>query len=144
MICRLSKTVSYTGKIITHKSQIIIKMNWYIAKLVYQIIYGSGLFEAQFSEQLRLVQATDEVHAFTKAQRLGHKEENTLYHETEALVQWKFIDVCELILLTEMADGAEISSQTSEPACAKDYLKNIKRQSSQLLADSCNKCFHQN
>ena len=50
-------------------------MNWYIAKLVYQVIYGNGLFDAQFSEQLRLIQATDEVHAFTKAQLIGHKEE---------------------------------------------------------------------
>ena len=119
-------------------------MNWYIAKLVYQIIYGDGIYTAQFSEQLRLVEATDEVHAFTKAQLIGHKEENTLYKETEALVRWKFIDVCELIPISEMADGAEILSQVSEPACAKVHLRNIKRQASQLLADSCTKCFHQN
>ncbi len=119
-------------------------MNWYIAKLVYQVVYGNGLYNAQFSEQLRLVEATDEVHAFTKAQLLGHKEESTLYDETEALLQWKFIDVCELILLSEMADGAEVASQMNEPACAKAYLKNIKRQASQLLAESCNNCFQQN
>ncbi len=119
-------------------------MNWYIAKLVYQVIYGNGLYDAQFSEQLRLVEATDEVHAFTKAQLLGHKEENTFYKETEALVQWKFIDVCELILINELADGAEILSQINEPSCTKAHLKTIKRQASQLLADSCNKCFHQN
>ena len=119
-------------------------MNWYIAKLVYQVIYGNGMFDAQFSEQLRLVEATDEVHAFTKAQQLGHKEENTFYHETEALVRWKFIDVCELILINELADGAEILSRISEPPNAKVYLKVVQRQASQLLADSCNKCFHQN
>ncbi len=119
-------------------------MNWYIAKLVYQVIYGNGLFDGQFSEQFRLIQATDEVHAFTKAQLIGHKEENTLRHETEALVQWKFINVCELIAMNEMADGAEILSHTSEPQNAKVYVKVIQRQASQLLADSCTKCFHEN
>lgn len=119
-------------------------MNWYIAKLVYQVIYGDGFYKAQFSEQLRLIEATDEVHAFTKAQLMGHKKENILYKETEALIQWKFIDVCELILINEMADGAEILSQINEPVCAKTHLKHIKRQASQLLADSCTKCFHQN
>lgn len=119
-------------------------MNWYIAKLIYQVIYGNGLFDAQFSEQLRLVQATDEVHAFTKAQLLGHKEENTFYQQMEALVQWKFIDVCELTGINDLSDGAEILSCTSEPPNPKLYIKVIQRQASQLLSDSCNKCFHQN
>lgn len=119
-------------------------MNWYIAKLVYQVIYGNGYYDAQFNEQLRLVEATDDVHAFTKAQLLGHKEENTLYQETEALVQWKFIDVCELIQLSDMADGAEVLSHISEPPNMKLYIKTVQRQSSQLLAESCNKCFQQN
>ena len=119
-------------------------MNWYIVKLVYQVIYGNGLFTAQFSEQLRLVQATDDVHAFTKAQSLGHKEESTFCHKAEPLVQWRFIDVCELTEITEMADGADILSQTLEPENPKVYLRMIRRQASQLLADSCNKCFQQN
>lgn len=119
-------------------------MNWYLAKLIYQIVYGDGFYNAQFNEQVRLIEATDEVHAFTKAQLLGHKEESILFTENEALIQWKFIDVCELIAIGEMNDGAEIISQISEPSCAKAYLKNVKRQSSQLLEDSCNKCFQQN
>ncbi len=119
-------------------------MNWYLAKLVYQIIYGDGFYNAQFSEQLRLVEAVDEVHAFTKAQLLGHKEESTLLDENNALVQWKFIDVCELIMIDSMADGAEVMSQINEPACTKEYIKTIKRQASQLLSDSCTKCFQQN
>ena len=119
-------------------------MNWYLAKLVYQIVYGNGLYSAQFSEQLRLVEAADDVHAFTKAQQIGHKEENVLCVETDALIQWKFIDVCELIELKDTADGAEVLSQVSEPANAKLYLKTVQRQASQLLADSCTKCFHQN
>ncbi len=119
-------------------------MNCYIAKLVYQVIYGNDLFAAQFSEQLRLIEAADDVHAFTKAQQIGHKEENTLFGENEVLIRWKFIDVCELILINDTADGAEILSYICEPPDACAYKKNIQRQASQLLADSCNKCFHQN
>lgn len=119
-------------------------MNWYLAKLIYQIVYGDGFYNAQFSEQLRLVEAVDEVHAFTKAQLLGHKEESTLLNETGALIQWKFIDVCELIVIDSMTDGAEVMSQISEPSCAKTYIKTVKRQASQLLSDSCTKCFQQN
>lgn len=119
-------------------------MNWYLAKLVYQIIYGNGLYDAQFSEQLRLIEATDDVHAFTKAQLLGHKEESTLCHETDMLIQWKFINVCELTVLKDIADGAEVMSQLIEPSNAKLYVKTTQRQASQLLADSCSKCFHQN
>jgi len=119
-------------------------MNWYIAKLVYQVIYGEGLCESQFTEQLRLVEATDDVHAFTKAQLMGHREENTFYQETKALVQWKFIDVCELIVLDALADGVELASQITEQVNTKVYIKSIQRKSSQLLAESCTKCFQQN
>ena len=117
-------------------------MNWYIAKLVYQVIYGNGIFDAQFCEQLRLVEASDELHAFTRAQLLGHTEETVLYSQNEALVQWKFINVCELILLNDLADGAEIQSQLTEPGHAKAFIKTVQRQASQLLEESCNKCLY--
>ena len=48
-------------------------MEWYLAKLVYRIICGTGNHIAQFDEQLRLVQGEDELHAFNKAQLIGEK-----------------------------------------------------------------------
>ncbi len=119
-------------------------MNWYVAKLVYRIIYGDGISDSQFSEQLRLVKAVDEVHAFTKAQQIGHREEQGLYSENSPLIQWRFIDVCELMLLSELADGAEIVSTICMADNPDHYLKTVRRRSSQLLAESCDKCFHQN
>lgn len=119
-------------------------MKCFIAKLVYRIVYGDSITATQFSEQLRLVFATDSLHAFTKAQQLGHKEEHVFAKDNLPLVQWSFIDVCELIQVNEMADGAELLSLITEPPDAKVYVKQIHRLSSQLLADSCNKCFQQN
>ena len=38
-------------------------MNWYLTKIVYQIICGEGNHTAQFDEQLRLIAADDEQRA---------------------------------------------------------------------------------
>jgi hypothetical protein len=49
-------------------------MKWYLAKLVYRIICGEGAHTPQFDEQLRLVCAEDDLHAFQKARATGHLE----------------------------------------------------------------------
>src|ERR1051326_2143892 len=51
-------------------------MNWYLAKIVYRIVCGDGNHTPQFDEQLRLIQASDELHAFQKARRLGEREQD--------------------------------------------------------------------
>jgi hypothetical protein len=35
-------------------------MNWYVAKLVFRVISGNGDHNAQFDEQLRLINADNE------------------------------------------------------------------------------------
>ena len=45
-------------------------MNWYLAKMVYRIICGDGNHTPQFDEQLRLIKAQDEFHAFQKIVKL--------------------------------------------------------------------------
>ena len=42
-------------------------MNWYLSKIVYQIICDQGLHRPQFDEQLRLIYAEDDLHAFQSA-----------------------------------------------------------------------------
>ncbi|HEV3251858.1 MAG TPA: DUF4288 domain-containing protein, partial [Puia sp.] len=42
-------------------------MNWYLAKIVFRIICGEGQHIPQFDEQLRLIEAGNEVEAFEKA-----------------------------------------------------------------------------
>lgn len=119
-------------------------MNWYLAKLIYQVICGEGDHTPQFDEQLRLVNAEDELHAFTKAQLIGHREQDTFYNCKDKLVQWKFIDVCELYKLDGLIDGAEIYSRITEQDDAKSFTKIVTRKASVLLAEASSKCLQKN
>jgi Domain of unknown function (DUF4288) len=106
-------------------------MKWYLAKLVYQIICGEGCHIAQFDEQLRLICAEDDLHAFNKARLVGDSEACVEY--MVRLVRWKFIDVSELYLLQNMTDGAEIYSRITEQDDANLYANNIRKKATLLL-----------
>ena len=108
-------------------------MKWFLAKLVFRIVCGSGNHTPQFDEQLRLIYAEDELHAFHKARLLGEGE--GIQHEMESLVNvtWKFIDVTELHLLACDTDGAEIYSVIKEEPDANLYIRSIQKSATQLL-----------
>jgi len=108
-------------------------MNWYLAKLVFRIVCGQGNHTPQFDEQLRLISADDELHAFHKARLLG--EGDCIFNEPESTntSQWKFIDVAELHLLTDFSDGAEVWSAIREEPDADLYIRSIKKTATQLL-----------
>jgi hypothetical protein len=111
-------------------------MKWYLAKIVYRIICGEGDHKPQFDEQLRLIHAEDDFHAFQKARTIGHLEEDTFLNNSQKLVHWKFIDVSELHALNELTDGAEIYSRICEEDDADDYIKIIHKRSAHLLENS--------
>ena len=111
-------------------------MNWYLVKLVYQIICGDGAHTAQFDEQLRIIEATDDMHALAKAQLLGHREQETFYNNQEKLVQWKFIDVSELHKIDSFFDGAELYSRINEQDNASTYISMVQMKASYLLSQS--------
>ena len=111
-------------------------MKWYLAKLVYRIICGEGNHKPQFDEQLRLIYAVDDLHAFQKARTTGHREEDTFLNNSQKLVHWKFIDVPELYELNELTDGAEIYSRICEEEDADDYIKLIQKRAEHLLENS--------
>jgi hypothetical protein len=104
------------------KSQI---MNWYLTKIVYQIICGEGLHRPQFDEQLRLIQAGVQQEAFEKAMEIGYKEEDTFRNARNEVVQWKFIGVPEVHLLANLADGAELYSRITETEDADIYVNAV-------------------
>ncbi len=106
-------------------------MKWYLAKLIFRIICGDGSHTAQFDEQLRLIHAEDDLHAFNKARLIGEREACSEYFIRE--VQWKFIDVSELHLLHQLADGAEIYARISEEADAALYIRTIKKRGADLF-----------
>jgi Domain of unknown function (DUF4288) len=106
-------------------------MKWYLSKLVFRVIYISGSHTAQFDEQLRLIYAEDEFHAFQKARTIGDREcMNTTMHNG---IEWKFIDVSEIYPLVNMADGAEVFSVITEESDADLYIQNTQKRALQLL-----------
>ena len=117
-------------------------MKWYLAKLVYQVICGGGNHTPQFDEQLRLIYAEDELHAFNKARLIGDREA-CLEHIIRE-VQWKFIDVSELLLLHQLADGAEIYSRVNEEADANLYIRTIKMRAENLFQEGIREFTHLN
>ncbi len=111
-------------------------MKWYLAKLVYRIVFSNGDHRPQFDEQLRLISAEDDLHAFHKARLVG---ENEQIDEITQIVKWKFIDVSELHLLSEMTDGAEIYSRVTEEDNAEKYINLTQKRASQLLQTGLHK-----
>ncbi len=111
-------------------------MEWYIAKIVFQIICGNGDHTPQFDEQLRLVAAVDKQEAFSKATHTGKKEEETFYNRKEQLVQWQFINVSELYRLGELIDGAELFSHIEEKDNAAQYIRIINEKAESILSSS--------
>lgn len=97
-------------------------MNWYVAKIVFRIISGEGNHNAQFDEQLRLIQADNDKQAFEKASRLGKICQDNFTNNQKQTVQWQFIDVPEVNQLSELADGTELYYQINEPADANLYM----------------------
>ena len=108
-------------------------MNWYLAKIVYQIICGDGDHTAQFDEQLRLISAVDKLQAFYKARRIGKDEEDNFLNHLNKPVVWKFIDVAEIYSLDKLVDGAEMCSKISEEDDADVYIRTIKVRATDLL-----------
>jgi hypothetical protein len=109
-------------------------MNWYLAKLVYQFICGTGMHSAQFNEQLRLIVAEDGLHAFYKARLIGERE--TLDITNDGMnIKWKFIDVVEILPVDNLSDGAELWSFMIEDVNAEQYIRATKQKAISLLQE---------
>jgi hypothetical protein len=116
-------------------------MNWYVTKIIYQIICGSGAHTPQFDEQIRLVTAPDEATALAKAYEIGYSEEEAFYNDKQELVQWKFMHVTELYCLNKPVDGAEIYSRISEAEDAPAYLHHLELKAAALKERTSEACF---
>jgi hypothetical protein len=107
-------------------------MNWYLAKLVYQVICGDGDHTPQFDEQLRLIAAKTEEEAFYKSRNIGRMEQESFLNDRQRLVKWSFVDVCELYQLNELIDGAELYSRIQETDNADNYIDIIRRKAGNI------------
>lgn len=117
-------------------------MEWYLAKLVYRIIYGHGDHTAQFDEQLRLIRAEDFLHAYQKAQLVGEKEQDCFRNQADQPVNWKFINVTELHALEAPTDGAEVYSRVYEEEDG-DRHQQLVQVKSRYLSEYCTEQFLQ-
>lgn len=107
-------------------------MNWYLAKLVYQIKVGQFEPCPQFEEQLRLLQADSKKAALQKARTIAEAEQFSFSNQHEQLVQWNFVNVCEILLISEWVDGAEVYSSINEVSSAESFIALVNDKSNAL------------
>ncbi|HXR84863.1 MAG TPA: DUF4288 domain-containing protein [Hanamia sp.] len=119
-------------------------MKWYLAKIVYRIVCGDGNHTPQFDEQLRLIEAEDDMHAFQKARIMGDTEEDHFLNNELKPVHWKFIDVAELHPLDNLIDGIELYSKICEEEDAEAYIKSVSKRANYLHGNCLQKTFQMN
>lgn len=108
-------------------------MNWYITKIVFQVIFAGRETVAEFDEQLRVIAAASKEEAFQKARQIGIAEEESIVNvNNNRLIHWKFIDVSSLYQLKELLDGAEICSATQQPDCAASYIAMVHKKAAHI------------
>jgi len=103
----------------------ILFMNWYIAKLVFNISPEEGSVKPQFDEQLRLIEADSTEQALLKARVIGLSEEDSFFNDKMKKVKWEFINVAELLPLKKIEDGIEVYSRIHETEEAQPYINYV-------------------
>ncbi|GAB1446898.1 hypothetical protein MASR2M41_27180 [Flammeovirgaceae bacterium] len=101
-------------------------MNWYIAKVVFNIVTGTGDHKAQFDEQYRLIKADTLEEALYKAEQVGFNEEELLINIKQEIVRWDFVGVTELYPFNDLRDGMELFSAINEEEDRGSYLEVVK------------------
>lgn len=107
-------------------------MNWYLAKLVFQILRKDSNGVPQFDEQLRLIRADEVGWAIEKARVLGWLEQTKEKHKG-CLLEWQFVEVADICKVEALEDGAQLSSCTIEPENAHQYIEMAKCNSTKSL-----------
>ncbi len=108
-------------------------MNWYLAKLVYQVVSGAGNHAPQFDEQWRLIAADEIDWAREKAFILGQIDGFDFLNTRNEKVQWKFVNVVDVCELSALEDGAQLYSVTEEPADVNSYLEVVEAKAKRIL-----------
>jgi Domain of unknown function (DUF4288) len=114
-------------------------MNWYLAKIVFQIITEKEYSKGQFDEQLRLIKADDHDEAIEKATTIGEKEQELFYNQRNKPVRWQFVGVAELLLLDTLRDGMEVYSRTEENPEPEKFIQLIQKKEENLRQQSVSK-----
>lgn len=110
-------------------------MNWYLAKMIFNIRIGDGN-NTQFDEQTRIIHAANAESALFKARAIGKKHEESFVNSENNLVEWKFIDVTEVFALNEIKDGEELYSTTHETENSDSFIRFVHDRSMLIQAKS--------
>lgn len=111
-------------------------MNWFLVKIIFQIVCGEGKHTAQFEEQLRLIQATDAYDAMQKAKAIGLEEQQSFINHQQQPVEWKLVAVTDIYPFNTDMDGAEIFSRISEVEQASAFIHTMRLRA----ADAAKRC----
>lgn len=114
-------------------------MNWYLVKLVFQVLRSGGNHTPQFEEQVRLIRADEVNWAYEKATVIGWLEQGCFLNNSEAHIEWKFIDVAEVYPIDNPEDGVLLYSSTEEPMDAVAYSQVIRQKAQRSLHISLHK-----
>ncbi len=117
-------------------------MNWYLVKLVFQIICGKGEHKAQFEEQIRLIQASNPQAAISKANELVEKEAHPFLNQSEQFVHWQLIAITDIYSFETGIDGASIFSTISEEDQPIFYIQSAQMRSKDVW-NRCVEMVHQ-
>jgi hypothetical protein len=109
-------------------------MNWYLAKLIFQVRSGEGTHTPQFDEQWRLIRADEVAWAYEKASVIGRLDESCFLNDRDETVAWKFIEVADIHVIGKLEDGVQLFSATEEPMDANVYIEQIKLKSQKAFA----------
>ena len=101
-------------------------MNWYLARLVFQVRSSEETHTPQFEEECRLIHADEASWAYEKASVLGRLDARGILNYDQLMEAKKFIDVADLCLIGKWEDGAKLFSVIEKPKDANAYLEQIK------------------
>ncbi|MCE3228554.1 MAG: hypothetical protein K0S32_3105 [Bacteroidetes bacterium] len=100
-------------------------MNWFLVKLIFSVDSEQPVLNAQFDEQLRLIKATNESDAYFKAKQLGKTLQTNFLSEKGEAIAWRFVDVNEVITLSDIKDGMEVYSSTYETSEKENFINSV-------------------
>jgi hypothetical protein len=107
-------------------------MQWYLAKIVFRIISGDGNHTPQFDEQLRLIEACNDLEAFEQARTIGMQDQDLFENDNRSKVEWRFIDIAELRQFPGLVHGAEIYSRIMEEDDGSRYTEVIRKKAEHI------------
>ncbi|MBL0315099.1 MAG: DUF4288 domain-containing protein [Flavobacteriales bacterium] len=101
-------------------------MNWYSARLIFQIRIQQDSLAVQFDESVRLFQAEDASMAMMLARDAGIADETSFINVHGDKVLWKFIDVNMIHELGNIQQGIEVFSDTRHEEKPAHFIKSVR------------------